>query len=146
MQLYSELDVKDERTADRWSADPTSRDARARTKKVEATVSAADFDAIHEALQNSGFAISVSDVRTSGACAVRRQFYRGTAYEVLIPKMKLELLIPAERLSEALAVLAAATEEHASADSTVLVYDVGSAMHLAHAAAGRAGHRTAGSL
>ncbi len=136
MQLYAELESKDEFATGGRNGHSDNPEGRTRSKKVEAIIPETDFEAVHSALKDSGFEISVSDVRTSRAGALRRQFYRGATYEVLIPKLKLELLVPAERLSEALDVLTTVTEEQAAGGRTVLVYDVDSALHVVHPAAG----------
>jgi len=64
-------------------------------KKVEATIAPYALDTVRESLVACGVeGLSVCEVRERSHEAVRRDYYRGTAYEVdLHPKIKLEIVV-----------------------------------------------------
>ncbi len=80
-------------------------------KKIECVIRPMRLEAVKEALETIGIVgLTVSDVRGYGRQRGRTEKYRGSTYVVnLLPKVKLEVVVPDEKEEEALqAVLEAA--------------------------------------
>jgi nitrogen regulatory protein P-II 1 len=70
--------------------------------KIEAVIQPSRFEAVKDALKEAGIeGMTVTDVRGHGRQKGHTEVYRGREYSIdLLPKMKLELVVP-ERLVEA---------------------------------------------
>src|ERR1035441_8148849 len=74
-------------------------------KKIEAILRPATFDIIRSELEGLSIGeITISEVRTCGRQDVRKQFYRGAQYDVLLPKVKVEMLVHAPDLADVIEV------------------------------------------
>jgi len=71
-------------------------------KKIEAIIQPFKLEPVKEALKNIGIdGMTITEVRGHGRQKGHKEVYRGQEYNVdLLPKMKLELVVP-ERLVEA---------------------------------------------
>jgi nitrogen regulatory protein P-II 1 len=71
--------------------------------KIEAIIQPSKLDAVKEALLEAGVeGMTISDVRGHGRQKGHTEHYRGREYTVdLLPKIKLELVLPDERVEGA---------------------------------------------
>src|ERR1019366_6511186 len=71
-------------------------------KKIEAVIQPFKLDEVKEALKSIGIdGMTISDVRGHGRQKGHKEVYRGQEYNVdLLPKVKLELVVPSERTDE----------------------------------------------
>jgi nitrogen regulatory protein P-II 1 len=101
-------------------------------KKIEAIIQPFKFEEVKEALKGMGVdGMTVSDVRGHGRQKGHKEVYRGQEYEVdLLPKVKLELVIPDERLDEVLRAVTRAARTGKIGDGKLFVYDVAGAIRI----------------
>lgn len=76
-------------------------------KKIEAIIQPFKFDDVKEAMKAIGIdGMTVTEVRGHGRQKGHKEVYRGQEYEVdLLPKVKLEMVIPDARLDEVIGTL-----------------------------------------
>ena len=76
-------------------------------KKIEAIIQPFKFDDVKEAMKAIGIdGMTVTEVRGHGRQKGHKEVYRGQEYEVdLLPKVKLEMVIPDARLDEVIVTL-----------------------------------------
>ena len=79
-------------------------------KKIEAIIQPFKLDDVKEALKNIGIdGMTITDVRGHGRQKGHKEVYRGQEYNVdLLPKVKLELVVPSARSEEVVKVLISA--------------------------------------
>ncbi len=101
-------------------------------KKIEAIIQPFKLDDVKEALKNIGIdGMTITDVRGHGRQKGHREVYRGQEYNVdLLPKVKLELVVPSGRQDEVLRTLAAAARTGKIGDGKIFVYDVAEAIRI----------------
>ena len=101
-------------------------------KKIEAVIQPFKLEEVKEALKSIGVdGMTVSEVRGHGRQKGHKEVYRGQEYQVdLLPKVKLELVIPAARLEEVLKTLIAAAKTGKIGDGKIFVYDVKDAIRI----------------
>ncbi len=101
-------------------------------KKIEAVIQPFKLEEVKEALKGIGVdGMTVSEVRGHGRQKGHKEVYRGQEYQVdLLPKVKLELVIPAARLEEVLKTLIAAAKTGKIGDGKIFVYDVKDAIRI----------------
>ena len=101
-------------------------------KKIEAIIQPFKLDDVKEALKSIGIdGMTISDVRGHGRQKGHKEVYRGQEYNVdLLPKIKLELVVPADRYEEVLRALTAAARTGKIGDGKVFVYDVAEAIRI----------------
>jgi len=96
-------------------------------KRIETIIKPSSVDAVHEALTAAGITgLTLSDVRTKGA-QKSRMLYRGNEYEVdLMPKVRLEILVPNDRVNRAVKVIRSVARSAHLGDElgTILVFPV----------------------
>ena len=82
-------------------------------KKIEAVIQPHKLEEVKEALKGIGIdGMTISEVRGHGRQKGHKEIYRGMEYQVdLLPKIKLELVVPAERLEETLATIVKAARD-----------------------------------
>src|SRR5215471_8086092 len=99
-------------------------------RKIEAIIQPFKLDEVKEALKNIGIdGMSVTEVRGHGRQKGHKEVYRGQEYNVdLLPKTKLETVIPDERLEEVLDAITLAARTGKIGDGKIFVYDVGEAI------------------
>ncbi len=95
-------------------------------KKVEAIIQPHKLDEVKEALKAIGIdGLTITEVRGHGRQKGHKEVYRGMEYEVdLLPKIKLETVIPDGRLDEVTGTLAAAARTGKIGDGKIFVFDV----------------------
>jgi nitrogen regulatory protein P-II 1 len=111
-----------------------------RMKKIEAIVQPFKLDEIREALKRIGVdGITVTEVRGHGRQKGHKEVYRGREYTVdLLPKVKVELVVPCARLDEVVTALIAGARTGKIGDGKVFVYDLAGAIRIRNGDAGEA--------
>jgi nitrogen regulatory protein P-II 1 len=101
-------------------------------KKIEAVIQPFKLDEVKEALKSIGIdGMTISDVRGHGRQKGHKEVYRGQEYNVdLLPKVKLELVLPDSRYQEVVKTLTAAARTGKIGDGKVFVYDVAEAIRI----------------
>jgi nitrogen regulatory protein P-II 1 len=101
-------------------------------KKVEAVIQPHKLDQVKEALKGISIdGITISEVRGHGRQKGHREVYRGMEYEVdLLPKIKLEIVIPDARLDEVTRTIASAARTGKIGDGKIFVIDVADAIRI----------------
>jgi nitrogen regulatory protein P-II 1 len=101
-------------------------------KKIEAVIQPHKLDEVKEALKSIGVdGITISEVRGHGRQKGHKEVYRGMEYEVdLLPKVKLETVIPDARLEEITRAIVNAARTGKIGDGKVFVYDVLDAVRI----------------
>ncbi|MGA3285970.1 MAG: P-II family nitrogen regulator [Bacteroidota bacterium] len=76
-------------------------------KKIEAIVRPHAVDDIREALQEAGFrGMTMIEVKGFGRQKGHTEVYRGAEYQVdFLPKVKLEIVVPDDRVEEAVSIV-----------------------------------------
>ena len=98
----------------------------ARLKKIEAVIKPFKLDEVKEALHETGVqGITVVEARGFGRQKGHTELYRGAEYVVdFLPKVKIEVVVPDERLEAALDAIQKAARTGRIGDGKVFVFDV----------------------
>ena len=98
-------------------------------KKIEAIIQPHRLEEVKTALTSIGIdGLTITEVRGHGRQKGHKEVYRGQEYQVdLLPKTKLETVVPDERLDEAVQAIATAAKTGKIGDGKIFVYDVASA-------------------
>jgi nitrogen regulatory protein P-II 1 len=101
-------------------------------KKVEAIIQPFKLEEVKEALIGIGIdGMTVSEVRGHGRQKGHKEVYRGQEYQVdLLPKVKLEMVIPAARLDEVVRTLVSSARTGKIGDGKIFVFDVAGAIRI----------------
>lgn len=101
-------------------------------KKLEAVIQPFKIEEVKEALKGIGVdGMTVTEVRGHGRQKGHTEVYRGQEYKVdLLAKIKVEIVIPAERLEEVLDVMVKAARTGKIGDGKIFVYDVADAIRI----------------
>ena len=101
-------------------------------KKIEAIIQPHKLDQVKEALKAIGVdGMTISEVRGHGRQKGHKEVYRGMEYDVdLLPKVKVELVVPDNRLDEITRTLVAAARTGKIGDGKGFVYDVADAIRI----------------
>ena len=101
-------------------------------KKLEAVIQPFKLEEVKEALKGIGVdGMTVTEVRGHGRQKGHTEVYRGQEYKVdLLAKIKVELVIPAERLEEVIETLMKAARTGKIGDGKIFVYDVAEAIRI----------------
>ena len=101
-------------------------------KKIEAIIQPFKLDEVKEALKAIGIdGMTITEVRGHGRQKGHKEVYRGQEYNVdLLPKVKLEMVVPSARSEEVLQTLAAAARTGKIGDGKIFVYDVAEAIRI----------------
>jgi nitrogen regulatory protein P-II 1 len=101
-------------------------------KKIEAVIQPHKLEEVKEALKGIGVdGMTVSEVRGHGRQKGHKEVYRGQEYQVdLLPKVKVEIVVPGERLDQVTDCLAAAARTGKIGDGKIFVYDVAEAIRI----------------
>src|ERR1700747_2783976 len=94
--------------------------------KVEAIIQTSKLEAVKDALHESGVeGMTGLEVRGHGRQKGHTEFYRGREYTVdLIPKIKLELVLPDAIVQKSVQAIVTAAAPRQSRDGKVVVYTV----------------------
>jgi nitrogen regulatory protein P-II 1 len=101
-------------------------------KKIEAIIQPFKLDEVKEALRTIGIdGMTITDVRGHGRQKGHTEVYRGQEYNAdLLPKVKLEMVVPEGRLEEVLRTLASAARTGKIGDGKIFVYDIAEAVRI----------------
>ena len=101
-------------------------------KKIEAIIQPFKMDEVKEALTGIGIdGITISEVRGHGRQKGHREVYRGQEYNVdLLPKLKLEMVVPSDRFEDVLQALSGAARTGKIGDGKIFVFDVAEAIRI----------------
>jgi nitrogen regulatory protein P-II 1 len=109
-------------------------------KKIEAIIQPFKLDEVKEALKGVGVeGITISEVRGHGRQKGHKEVYRGAEYEVdLLPKIKIETVIPDARMEEVIHAIANAARTGRIGDGKIFVFDVLDAIRIRNNDSGEA--------
>jgi len=101
-------------------------------KKIEAIIKPFKIDEVKEALAEIGIeGMTVSEVKGFGRQKGHTEIYRGSEYVTdFLPKIKLEVVLPDDRLDEALSVIIAAARTGKIGDGKIFVLPVENAIRI----------------
>src|SRR6185312_17165685 len=101
-------------------------------KKIEAIIQPFKLEEVKEALKNIGIdGMTISEVRGHGRQKGHKEVYRGQEYNVdLLPKVKIELVVPESRKDEVVRTLSLAARTGKIGDGKIFVYDVAEAIRI----------------
>lgn len=101
-------------------------------KKIEAIIQPFKLDEVKSALQGIGIdGMTISEVRGHGRQKGHKETYRGQEYNVdLLPKVKLEMVVPSERSEEVVNALSGAARTGKIGDGKIFLYDVAEAVRI----------------
>src|SRR6476646_1662415 len=101
-------------------------------KKIEAIIQPHKADQVKEALKNIGVdGLTLSEVRGHGRQKGHKEVYRGMEYDVdLLPKIKIETVVPDSRLQEITQAIATAARTGKIGDGKIFIFDVVDAIRI----------------
>lgn len=101
-------------------------------KKIEAIIQPHKLEQVRDALKAIGVdGMTIMEVRGHGRQKGHKEIYRGMEYQVdLLPKMKLEMVVPNERAEEIIHTLVESARTGKIGDGKVFVYDVADAIRI----------------
>jgi nitrogen regulatory protein P-II 1 len=101
-------------------------------KKIEAIIQPFKLEEVKNALKTIGIdGMTVTEVRGHGRQKGHKEVYRGREYQVdLIAKVKLEMIIPDDRLHEVTGAIVTAARTGKIGDGKIFIYDVGEAIRI----------------
>jgi nitrogen regulatory protein P-II 1 len=100
--------------------------------KIEAIIQPFKLDEVKESLKAIGIdGMTITEVRGHGRQKGHKEVYRGQEYNVdLLPKVKLELVVPAARKEEVIRTLSLAARTGKIGDGKIFVYEVAEAIRI----------------
>jgi nitrogen regulatory protein P-II 1 len=101
-------------------------------KKIEAIIQPFKLEEVKEAMKGIGIdGMTITEVRGHGRQKGHKEVYRGQEYQVdLLPKVKVEMIVPSARLEEVLKTLSAAARSGKIGDGKIFVYNVEEAIRI----------------
>jgi len=100
--------------------------------KIEAIIQPFKLDEVKESLKAIGIdGMTITEVRGHGRQKGHKEVYRGQEYNVdLLPKVKIELVVPSDRKDEVVRTLSFAARTGKIGDGKIFVYDVAEAIRI----------------
>jgi nitrogen regulatory protein P-II 1 len=100
--------------------------------KIDAIIQPFKLDDVKDALVGIGIdGMTITEVRGHGRQKGHKEAYRGHEYNVdLIPKVKLELVVPASRMEEVIATVTKAAQTGKIGDGKIFVSDISQAVRI----------------
>ena len=101
-------------------------------KKIEAIIQPFKLEEVKNALKTIGIdGMTITEVRGHGRQKGHKEVYRGREYQVdLNAKVKIEIIVPDERVDEITKSIVAAARTGKIGDGKIFVYDVGTAVRI----------------
>lgn len=101
-------------------------------KKIEAIIQPHKFEEVKQALKSIGIdGMTITEVRGHGRQKGHKEVYRGMEYQVdLLPKTKLEMVVPDGRAEEVVNTLVASARSGKIGDGKIFVYEVADAIRI----------------
>lgn len=109
-------------------------------KKIVAVLQPSKFDAAKDALIEIGvYGMTASEARGYGRQKGHKEVFRGREYSVdLLPKIKLEVVVPDSRVEEVVHALASAARTGRIGDGKIFVFDIEEAIRIRNEERGEA--------
>ena len=109
-------------------------------QKIEAVIQPSKLDAVKDALMAIGVeGMTVIEVRGHGRQKGHTEFYRGREYTVdLLPKIKIETVVPDELLEKAVQAIITATRTGKIGDGKIFVSAIDEAIRIRNGERGAA--------
>ncbi len=100
--------------------------------KIEAIIQPSKLDAAREALESAGIdGVTVTEARGHGRQKGHTEIYRGREYQIdLLPKIKLETVVPASRKDEVVRVLSEAVRTGKIGDGKIFISEIAEAIRI----------------
>ena len=100
--------------------------------KIEAIIQPFKLDEVKESLKAIGIdGMTITEVRGHGRQKGHKEVYRGQEYNVdLLPKVKVEMVVPSSRKEEVLRTLTLAARTGKIGDGKIFVYEVAEAIRI----------------
>jgi nitrogen regulatory protein P-II 1 len=100
--------------------------------KIEAIIQPAKLNAARDALESIGIdGITVTEARGHGRQKGHKEVYRGREYQIdLLPKIKLETVVPASRKDEVVRVLGDAVRTGLIGDGKIFISEIIEAIRI----------------
>lgn len=107
-------------------------------KKVVAVLQPNKFDAVKEALSAIGIeGLTDTEARGFGRQKGHREIFRGREYQVdLLPKIQIEIVVPNDRVEDAVRAVTAAARTGQIGDGKIFVYAIDDAFRIRNAERG----------
>ena len=101
-------------------------------KKIEAVIQPFKLEEVKEALKGIGIdGMTVIEVRGHGRQKGHKEVYRGQEYQVdLLPKVKLEMVVPSSRADEVVKTLVAAARTGKIGDGKIFITEIIEAIRI----------------
>jgi nitrogen regulatory protein P-II 1 len=101
-------------------------------KKIEAIIQPFKLEDAKEALKGIGIdGMTITEVRGHGRQKGHKEIYRGQEYQVdLLPKVKVEMVVPDARVEEVIATLSGAARSGKIGDGKIFVLPVEEAIRI----------------
>ena len=101
-------------------------------KKIEAIIQPHKLDEVKDALKGAGVeGMTISEVHGHGRQKGHTETYRGAEYKVdLLPKIKIELVVPATELDRLVDVIAQAARSGSLGDGKIFVSTIDDALRI----------------
>jgi nitrogen regulatory protein PII len=95
-------------------------------KMIVAVIKHFKLDDVKDSLTRAGIqGMTVTEVKGFGRQKGHIEIYRGTSYEVrFLPKMKIEVAVPDDRLEEIVSVIQKAAHTGEIGDGKIFIYDL----------------------
>jgi nitrogen regulatory protein P-II 1 len=101
-------------------------------QKIEAVIQPSKLDAVKDALVEAGvLGMTIFEARGHGRQKGHTEFYRGREYAVdLLPKIKLEVVVPDEMLEKAIQAIITAARTGRIGDGKIFVSKIDEAIRI----------------
>ena len=101
-------------------------------QKIEAVIQPSKLDAVKDALLEVGVeGMTILEARGHGRQKGHTEFYRGREYTVdLLPKIKLEVVVPDELLEKAIAAIVTAARTGKIGDGKIFISKIDEAIRI----------------
>lgn len=101
-------------------------------KMVVAVIKHFKLDDVKDGLSRAGvYGMTVTEVKGFGRQKGHVEIYRGSSYEIrFIPKLKVEVAVPDERLEEIVQVMQKSAHSGEIGDGKIFVYDLKDAVRI----------------
>ncbi len=100
--------------------------------RIEAIIQPQKLESVRDALKAAGIdGLTVTEVRGHGRQKGHKEVYRGRDYQIdLLPKIRIEMVIPAERKDEVVAAVIEAARTGSIGDGKIFVSEVAEAIRI----------------
>jgi nitrogen regulatory protein P-II 1 len=109
-------------------------------KKIDAIIQPFKLDEVKQALMDIGIdGMTISEVRGHGRQKGHKEAYRGKEYNIdLLPKVKIEMVVPATRSEEVVQILTRAAQTGKIGDGKIFISEIAEAIRIRNGDRGEA--------